>query len=80
MTEAKKSSEYESLSQMNEALRLHDRKVYHPYQKFSKPVLESHNVGWKAFDSDYYNNRRQNRALIHPLKSSDMTKCGIYSI
>jgi len=74
VTEAKKSSEYESLSQMNEALRLHDRKVYHPYQKFSKPVLESHNVGWKAFDSDYYNNRRQNRALIHPLKSSDMTK------
>jgi len=69
-----KANEYESSDDFLDAMCLHDRKTYHPYQIYKRPVTASQDIGWNAFDPEYYKNRNKNKSLIHPLKSSDMTK------
>jgi len=69
-----KATEYESADDFHDAMTLHDRKTYHPHQIYKRPVTASQDIGWNAFDPEYYRNRSVNRALVHPLKSSEMTK------
>lgn len=74
MEDESKAKEYESSDDYLDAMTVHDRKAYNPVDAYKRPVTASQDIGWNAFDQEYYKNRRQNRALIHPLKRSDMTK------
>ena len=68
-----KAKEYKQGTHLQEAMMAHDRKEYHPYQIYKRPVTASQETGWDAFDPEYYRNRIEHKALIHPLKSSEMT-------
>eukprot|EP00656_Telonema_subtile_P052223 TRINITY_DN7218_c0_g2_i1.p1 TRINITY_DN7218_c0_g2~~TRINITY_DN7218_c0_g2_i1.p1 ORF type:complete len:267 (+),score=65.47 TRINITY_DN7218_c0_g2_i1:73-873(+) len=81
VTDLKKSNEfYGRYGALKDALRSHDRNEFNPAQKFTRPVLGSHDVGWRGFDQGYYTNRLKNKELIHPRKSSHMTKFASHMI
>jgi len=71
--DSEKAKEYKQGTHLQEAMMAHDRKEYHPYQIYKRPVTASQETGWDAFDPAYYRNRIEHKALIHPLKSSEMT-------
>jgi len=70
-----KASEYGgSHGDYQDAMTVHERRRNHPIQIYTRPTTASQDIGWNAFDNEYYANRNRNRSLIHPLKSSPMTK------
>lgn len=72
--DSEKANEYQSSDDYLDAMTLHDRKVYNPADAYKRPITAAQDIGWNAFDREFYTNRQQNKALIHPLKRSEMTK------
>lgn len=68
-----KAKEFPTHSELQDSLTMNDRKTFHPYEIYKRPVTASQDVGWDAFDPAFYKNRTEHKALVHPLKSSEMT-------
>ena len=72
---AERACEYNgSNGEYQDMLAVHQRKQFRPSQIYSRPTTASQDVGWNAFDQEFYLNRVKNKALLHPRMSSHITK------